>query len=321
MDNNVFQQPLYKLLFIFIGFSVLLYSTVLRAGDEQQPVDKDRALFAQALELSSQNKWAQAESVYRELLERNQNWPELGNNLAILLFKTNRIDEAKDMFEQAVSSSPAYRTTQSNRSQLYSYLASQAYAKALGEEGSGELPQLELIHEIHQPKIHQTVKIIEKEVEKLVIKNECEGQQPVFETPPVSECIEKETIVEQINQQLSGWSQAWSQGDFDAYIKNYSPDFLPSDSRKSYAEWKNIRRARLKFTRGVNVAIDKLTVFLQPQGNFALVEFIQNYSSNTYSDQVLKQVYMQSQVEGNWLILSERSIKIYQNSIDQVHAR
>lgn len=321
MDNNVFRQSLYKLFGIYIGLSVLLYSTVLLADEQQLPVDKDRALFAQALELSSQNKWDQAESVYRQLLERNKNWPEPGNNLAILLFKTNRIDEAKDMFEQAVSSSPAYRITQNNRSQLYSYLASQAYAKALGEESGGQLPELEIIHKIHQPEIRQTVKVIEKEVEKLIVKNECEDKPPVFETPPVSECIEKETLVEQINQQLSGWSQAWSQGDFDVYIKNYSVNFLPSDSRKSYAEWKNIRRARLKFTKGVNVVVDKSRVFLEPGGDYALVEFIQNYSSSTYSDRVLKQMYMQSQVEGNWLILSERTIKIYPNVTDQAHAR
>ena len=85
---------------------------------------------------------------------------------------------------------------------------------------------------------------------------------------------------------------------------------MPSDARKSYAEWKNIRRARLKFTKGVNIQIEKLRVFVEANGEYVLVEFIQNYRSDSYSDRVLKQIYMHKQ-QNNWLILSERTIKKY----------
>lgn len=114
----------------------------------------------------------------------------------------------------------------------------------------------------------------------------------------------------QIKQQLLGWSRAWSQGNFDHYIKSYSTEFAPSDNRKSYLEWKNIRKGRLKYVKGVDVKIDQIKVYLEHEGESALVEFIQDYQSASYNDKVLKQMYMQNQ-KGNWLILSERTIKTY----------
>jgi len=94
--------------------------------DSASVEDQDMLLFAQAYELSVLQQWPAAESIYRDLLERNKDWPEPKNNLAILLLKTNRIDEARVMLEEAVVSTPSYRTAQKNRTQLYDFLAAQA---------------------------------------------------------------------------------------------------------------------------------------------------------------------------------------------------
>lgn len=309
MDFNIFKQAKRHLFFILMCLSAVLsgtlFSAAVSAGIDETQFNNDKKLFEKAVQLSVQQQWSQAEPIYRDLLSRNKQWPEPGNNLAILLFKTQRVDEAKKLLEQAVSSSPSYRITQQNRTQLYNYLATQAYDKALGSEQSVVIPELELIQTIEQ-----SVKVIEKEVrvevEKIVIQKE------FIERPVVindSE-IDKDNIKNHIKQQLLGWSRAWSQGDFEYYIELYADNFLPSDARKSYAEWKNIRRARLKFTKDVIVEIDELRVFIEPQGEYALVEFIQNYHSNSYHDKVLKQMYMQYR-ENSWLILSERTIRKY----------
>ena len=50
--------------------------------------------------------------------------------------------------------------------------------------------------------------------------------------------VSNSDISNSIEQQLLGWSRAWSQGDFKFYIKSYSEQFVPSDDRKSFAEWK-----------------------------------------------------------------------------------
>ncbi len=297
----------------FLFYLLALFSTALLAESSQPQSNNDIGLFAQAVKFSLQQQWSQAEPIYRELMARNNEWPEPANNLAVLLLKTNRIDEAKAVLEQAVISSPSFRIAQKNRSDLYNFLAAQAYDKALGAESSVSAPDLQLIDTVHQP-----VKVIEVEVEKIVIQKEIVQMTSVDDvavTPKTGVIADpaaqsKTRMRERINQQLVAWSQAWSQGDFEKYIQLYSADFLPSDARKTYAEWKNIRRARLKFTKNVSIEIDKLRVFLDSQADYALVEFVQNYDSKSYSDMVLKQMYMGLQ-QGNWLILSERTIKIY----------
>jgi len=315
---------------IFNCLLLAMFSTVSLANTNETKQISDVELFSQAVEFSLQEQWGQAEDIYRDLIKRHKEWPEPANNLAVLLLKTHRIDEAKLVLEQAVVSSPAFRVAQKNRSQLYNYLATQAYDKALGAEQSAMLPELELINTIHQP-----VKVIEVEVEKIVIQkvpvesvavintatdvpdkkssnaaSEIISNKPAKKNDIEVQVFDQDDISERIKQQLNTWSHAWSQGDFENYIQMYSRDFLPSDSRKSYVQWKNIRHARLKFTKGVNIVIEQPRVFIEPSGNYALVEFIQKYKSDSYSDRVLKQVYMGLEQE-KWLILSERTIKIY----------
>lgn len=306
MHYKISQQQLHNIFHVCIYLLLALCSKVAIADiDEIQIINSDKELFSKAVALSLEKKWSQAEPIYRDLLKRNNQWPEPGNNLAILLLNTNRIDEAKNVIEQAVSSSPSYRITQQNRSQLYNYLATQAYDKALGSDQSVGVPELELIKTIYQP-----VKIIEKEVEKIIIKEVAEEKQPLPDAKLILEPASHESINNHIKQQLLGWSRAWSKGDFEFYIKSYSDEFIPSDARKTYADWKNIRRARLKFTKDVNVEIEQLKVFVDGNGEFVLVEFVQSFQSETYSDKVLKQMYMHNQ-QDNWLILSERTIKKY----------
>jgi len=312
-----------------IYFLLVIFSTASLANANDTKQISDVELFAQAVEFSLQEQWGQAEAIYRDLIKRHKEWPEPANNLAVLLLKTSRIDESKVVLEQAVVSSPAFRVAQKNRSQLYNYLATQAYDRALGAAQSAALPELELITKIYQP-----VKVIEVEVEKIVIQkapvesavvmntaNKANSNTNSNTTTDINinesvktdikvQTIDRDDISERIKQQLNTWSHAWSQGDFENYIQIYSKRFLPSDSHKSYEQWKAIRHAKLKFTEGVNIEIEQLRVFIEPSGKYALVEFIQKYNSDSYSDKVLKQMYTGLEQE-NWLILSERTIKIY----------
>lgn len=262
--------------------------------------DQDKLLFAQALELSVQQQWPAAESIYRDLLKRNKEWPEPKNNLAILLLKTNRLDEARLMLEEAVVSSPSYRIAQKNRTQLYDFLAAQAYGKALGSQQVSALPEMDFIEHIYQP-VKTVEKIVEKKVEVVV-------EKPVFiESTAVQKDL-NETVVGRIKEQLLDWARAWSQGDFDHYMQSYSDSFVPGDKRQAFSEWKKIRRAKLKRAVSVQVTFDELRIFVEGSTSYALVEFVQQYTSPAYSDRVLKQLYMQKG-QNNWKILSERVIK------------
>lgn len=282
---------------------LMLCINAANATVSDQQLSKDRQSFSRAVEYTVQGEWNSAEEIYRDLMQRYDDWPEPRNNLAILLFKTNRVNEAREMLEQAVSTTPSYRIAQDNRTRLYNYLASQAYNKALGVEQQKTLPEMQLIQEIHQP-----IMVVEKTVEVLVEKT----PSPVVQVESAGGGLKgsAEGISNIITQQLLGWSRAWSQGDVEHYLESYSTQFEPDDARKSYTEWKNIRRARLKFSRNVSVNIDEVRVFVEPQGSHALIEFIQNYQSASYSDKVLKQLYMQKEKQ-KWRILSERVIKTY----------
>ena len=277
----------------------------------------DEALFARAVSLSEQQQWAEAESIYRALLKSRPQWPEPKNNLAIVLLKTGRLEQAKQMLEQAVVSSPSYRVAQTNRSQLYNYLATQAYHKALGERSELKPPTLDLIGQIHQ-----TIKLVEKPVHVIVEKRvevpvEVIVEKPVIDrseftrTEEVDVSAERnQRIKQQIHQQLARWSEAWSAGDYESYIQTYGSEFDPGDPSTSLAEWKNIRHAKLKYTKDTRVTLDKLRVFVEASAQYALVEFVQAYRSASYSDTVLKQLYM-TKSDNNWRILSERVIKTY----------
>lgn len=294
---------------IYLLILLLVFPVNASAISEQQRLLKDQQLFSQAVQLSTRGDWGRAEQIYRDLLTRNSDWPEPRNNLAILLFRTNRIDEAKQMLEQAVSASTSYRIAQNNRTQLYNYLASQAYDKALGVNQQRQGPALELIREINQPvKVVEVEKVVEKKVEVVV-------EKPVVK--PVTKVVTRNVVTgdfaginDEISRQLAGWARAWTLGNVDRYLQTYSSRFVPDDERKTLDEWKNIRQAKLRFSEGINVNIRDIRVFVEPQGDQALVEFVQDYQSATYSDKVLKQLYMQKE-QGNWLILSERVIKTY----------
>lgn len=291
-------KKIYKLLV----FSLLLYanSTIsLRAEPSSAPVPgqtvaDDKKRFDQALLLSSQKQWEQAEGIYRDLIKRQPLWPEARNNLAVALLKAGQLDEARAFLESAVISSPSYRIAQHNRSMLYAYLAAQAYNEVLDVESPLKLPELELIQKIELAPTDTVEKGDEQESLAMQLREHSM----------------------QVNQQLEGWSRAWSEGDFELYVQFYSTRFVPSDSQQTLAEWKENRKARLNYAQGVKIDIDQLRVFFEfaaesgTAGEYALVEFIQYYQSATYKDKVLKQVYMHRQ-QNNWRIVSERTIKTF----------
>ena len=283
---------------------ILLCLSATKVSAEQGAVsgfEQDQQLFKQALAFSRAKQWKEAESIYRDLLARHQDWPEPKNNLAIVLLNSGRIDEARQTFEQAVSALPEFRISHQNRSKLFDYMASQAYDKALGLEQPRLLPDMQWIESLH-PRFQVLEKIVQVEVEKPV------KAEPLLQQTEAQE--QGKLSLERIENQLQQWVSAWSDGDSEAYLKHYSEKFQPDVEGKNFAQWKYSRRVRLSVARGVDVSIDKLKLFITPEGEQALVEFDQDYRSSTYSDRVLKQLYLQKQ-QNNWLIVAERVIKTY----------
>ena len=191
MDCKKINHWLISALLVFLSCSV----NAQISATEIQQLDMDKQLFHKAVKLSEQGQLEEAELVYLDLIKRNESWPEPKNNLAIILLKTERMAEAKVMLEQAISSSPSYRVAQNNRTQLYNYLATQAYGKALGSNQQKSIPEMEVIKVVQK-----TFNVIEKlvEVEKVVERIIEKKVEVIVEKPVTVERIVEKIVIEKV---------------------------------------------------------------------------------------------------------------------------
>ncbi len=125
---------------------------------------------------------------------------------------------------------------------------------------------------------------------------------PAVEKPsPVRSAPDEAAILSAVNR----WAQAWSAQDVDAYLATYSPNFDPATGT-SRSVWESQRRSRVVRPRSISVQVLNPSVF-QGTPSFARVDFLQIYESDTYSDQVRKQLELEK-LNGRWLIVDERVV-------------
>ena len=112
-----------------------------------------------------------------------------------------------------------------------------------------------------------------------------------------------------IMQALKAWSDAWAQGNADAYLAAYAPDFVPPGG-DTHAEWEKRRRMLLEVAKNIELRIEAPKVKMTADGQ-ALVTFNQYYRSKNYSDALVKQIKL-AQREGRWVIVDEQVLSALQ---------
>ena len=256
----------------------------------------DVALFGQAVQLSEQGQWQQAARLFRDIAQRHPQWPEPKNNLAVAMSRLGQLKEAQQALEAAVSSQPSFKTAQQNRQQLYDYLAAVAYEKAIGNTQPPNVPQLSLLTKLHQPPKPEARPV--------------PAQEPAPVTPSTTAATTQAltSIQDDISKRLQIWSRAWSIGDVETYLQAYSSRFRPDEPGTDYNQWRNIRRARLTLANNTQVVLQDIHIYLDAGRQQAIAEFVQNYRSDRYQDQVIKQLLLAHE-NNRWLILSERVIE------------
>jgi tetratricopeptide (TPR) repeat protein len=275
--------------FVFIIFFALL-SQPVRADD--------RDVFNRALNLSKQGQWQQAADLYTQVASRNPQWPEPKNNLAVSLINLGKITEAQQALDAAVVSRSSFSVAQTNRQRLYDYLAALAYSKALSQKSLATPPVLDLISTLDLPAavpVVQTPPVVVAQVTPAVI------------TPPAAnhKVVSPDTVIA-IEAFVNSWAQAWSAGSVKNYLMAYSQRFKP-DEGKSFEQWADSRRLRLQTASNTKVDVQDLHVYIDISQQQAVVEFIQGYTSATYSDRTVKQLVLT--LEGaTWRILAERVV-------------
>lgn len=117
--------------------------------------------------------------------------------------------------------------------------------------------------------------------------------------PPKVLPNEKEEVAGRIQQ----WVNAWEQKSLDAYVAFYGKNFQPTGFPDRNT-WINNRKQRLAKSGPIRITLQDINITVT--GDKAVAEFIQIYSSPTYSDKVMKQLVLEMEQENRqWVIVKE----------------
>ena len=115
---------------------------------------------------------------------------------------------------------------------------------------------------------------------------------------PVPNAVQTPQTVE---ESVLAWAQAWSTKDMSAYLKAYSPEFMPG-GKQSRSAWEHDRYQRIMGKSPANVKITHLRV--KVRGDVAQVKFRQAYKSGALT--VSSRKTMDLRKSGTrWLITRE----------------
>lgn len=249
--------------------------------------DNSQAPLRLGLDLIQQKKFGQAEKYFIELKRQHPKQIAYLNNLAVAQMAQGKTDQALENLKSALIADKYISITQKNISNIYAYMASQAYAKVLdASRAENKLPELASITDI-KPLIDNNAALRVAEEAEVVVAEKGEADLTIL-----------------FENKIKDWMKAWSDGDTSAYIANYSKKFIPS-GKLSYKDWLALRRYRLRHSKQVNVGYNQLNTYLNADKTVAIVEFVQHYKAGKYQDKVKKQLYWQRQ-DDNWLISREQ---------------
>jgi len=114
-----------------------------------------------------------------------------------------------------------------------------------------------------------------------------------------------------VEQFVASWAEAWQQKDIEAYLANYSRDFN-TPGGITFAAWEIQRHQSLGRPKFISIEIRDMQIE-KVNDSRARVTFIQKYSSDTYSDEVVKTLDLIWE-NWSWKILQEASKGLAESS-------
>lgn len=122
---------------------------VARFLASSHPLDPQLQL-RRGLSLAEEGRADEAINIFTRLTIEHPELPEPYNNLAVLYAGEGQYDKARQSLESALRTHPSYSVAFSNLSEVYSQLASEAYAKALPATAASAPapPRLAMIREV-----------------------------------------------------------------------------------------------------------------------------------------------------------------------------
>ena len=251
----------------------------------------------------------ESEAVFIGLTEKHPELPEPYNNLAVVYAASGDYDKAEEALRMAINTHPSYATAHENLGDIYAKMASQAYNNALKLDSNNQetKEKLSMISDLISAPGPAVVVAQKTEVTSDKTKIKSEPALAKFEPEPTAILeppFDKEAARKEVRTAVNSWANAWSAKDVDNYVKSYSAKFVPPN-KLSRSNWQEQRRIRLSKPRYIKVILDNVRIEILSQ-DLALVRFVQTYQSDSYKDQVNKQLLL-NKVDGAWLISKEES--------------
>ncbi|MDO9451551.1 MAG: tetratricopeptide repeat protein, partial [Stagnimonas sp.] len=229
------------------------------------------------------------------------------NNLAVLYAQQGDYEKARDALEAALATHPAYATAHENLGDIYAALAGAAYNRAsmLDQGNQAVRYKQNLINQLDTGiGAAPASGSINVAAPAPALKPVTAAAAPVIAASPSAAPAESASVADStgVNAALQAWAKAWSARDVDAYLAQYAPDFAP-EGGLSRAAWEAQRRDRI--TRPSRIGVRAINAELSKVGDDRVrVSFVQEYQSDTFSDQVNKVLEYKS-TGGSWKIVRE----------------
>jgi hypothetical protein len=107
--------------------------------------------------------------------------------------------------------------------------------------------------------------------------------------------------IEAINTALLSWAKAWSERDAKRYISSYQQEYAPAG--KQHTAWAAERQLNFRRKKHINISLSEIHIEQQDKERYR-VSFAQRYESNSYRDNVDKELIFALQND-QWKIVNE----------------
>lgn len=267
------------------------------------------ARFTRGLVLVKLNKTDDAIRVFADLTRDYPQLPEPYNNLAVLYAQQGDYEKARDALEAALATHPAYATAHENLGDIYAALAGAAYNRAvmLDQNNQAVRYKQNLINQLDTgigsassapPPAPRPAASAPPPA--AVTAPAMTSSEPV--SAPAASAASAPVDSSGVNSALNAWAKSWSARDVAGYLATYAPDFVP-EGGLSRSAWEQQRRDRI--TRPSRISVRALNPEIVPVGESRVrVSFVQEYQSDSFSDQVNKVLEFKSTASG-WKIVRE----------------
>jgi tetratricopeptide (TPR) repeat protein len=285
----------------------------------QNPNDA-QSRFQKGVILFDQKRSAEAVTVFQKLVQDFPLLPEPLNNLAVVYVEQGQLDKARSTLEAAIRSRPNYGTAFQNLGDVYTRMASRAYARALQIEDPESAPKLALLRELYDmpapmsvalatttsnaPAVVAPASAVAATKPAVVAAAPAAVASAVRATPAVEPgepaASRSSEEVAAVGAAVRDWAAAWSRKDMPDYIAAYVAGFRGSEA--SASEWQSVRRDRIVGKRKIDVDVSGLKV--EVRNGVARAKFRQSYAADLLRVTSQKTLELE-RVNGKWLIRRE----------------